>query len=430
MAKRGLLEEDNSVSQTVKKIENNIIDRIIEDAAKTPYRISNAYKIPYKQHYFRLNYEETGKLTISYIIYFFKNQEEKNLILKVNNNAFDCEYDHENKLLDLVIVNVNGALEPETEANIMHEVGHCFEYSMGFKKDEWLYDKAVKLSKSKDPLKRNVGIALYFSFKHEQDSFADQYYKLCFEYEEGLRKEEYEPYMRYKTAIANIKTIPYGDRYFNYVLDEIGFTRPNFLKRLNFGLQRFKRKLNNARMAYLADKQKPIKENADVSLNSLDFKPLEIIKELNLSLKTDIINESRLNFGDYCSKPIDYSLIIKETINDLKCFDSEYKLGEEINIAVDVPLLNSIGNIYKNHPEACRREIKEEVWSTCANKVFEYIINNKQYIEGIKRFKRFKEENKDSLIREFVWYRMRDYKGDSVMEDALSKIVKIKSKTT
>ena len=227
-------------------------------------------------------------LTVDYRLYLFDSAEEYNQhYTEIGNSEYK---DDENKLY-LRIGIVEGYYTPNIAEEVYHELNHAYQYGMGFEKKVHLYDKVAKVfsEKSQDSLWLSMAKILYYTFTHEQDSFANQFYanlnavksKLSFE-EAVLRFPNFVDFKQskafYKEADRN------HDESINDVLRYFGMTREQFNKRLHFGWKRLLKKLRRVFQRY----------TYEVGNNSLTVE--QHIKKV--SVDALVLNELRQRYKD------------------------------------------------------------------------------------------------------------------------------------
>ena len=193
-------------------------------------------------------------LTVDYRLYLFDSADDYNQhYTEIGNSEYK---DDENKLY-LRIGIVEGYYTPNIAEEVYHELNHAYQYGMGLEKKVGLYDKVAKVfsEKSQDSLWLSMAKILYYTFTHEQDSFANQFYANLNATNSRLRFEEaiiYFPnYIDFKQSKAFYKEADRrGDASIGDVLKFFGMTRELFNKRLHFGWKRFLKKLRRVYQRY------------------------------------------------------------------------------------------------------------------------------------------------------------------------------------
>lgn len=257
--KINLLNEKLSVSNVVKTYANKIADKI-EDEAIFLFKNKKIFYSPitktcYVTGEFTIDTFEFANdkmptsLKINFIIYDVKNIKEYNeLIYNEQSNFLNSESDYKSLYIRIVSAYINNELITNFYENVYHEVEYIYQYAQGMQKNINLYDEIMQLNNSKNKDEKNVGYSLYFTFKHEQDAMAHQFYALLREYEFNINDFNFYlmKYSEYKNAISclnNVKLI--NKAKLQEILKNIGLTISQYNKRIHYSYKRFKQKLYN-----------------------------------------------------------------------------------------------------------------------------------------------------------------------------------------
>lgn len=99
-----------------------------------------------------------------------------------------------------------------------------------------------------------VGYCLYYTFRHEQDAFAHQFYGFLMQNKPNLPFDDLVRYTElyqctqcYKTVIKNY----WNDKDVKKYLNSFGFTFEKWKKKVHYGMMRLERKLRNAYKTYM-----------------------------------------------------------------------------------------------------------------------------------------------------------------------------------
>ena len=195
-------------------------------------------------------------LDIHYRIALFDNIK----IYNSNIEAFgSSEYDSETNKMVVRIATIKGNITNDLCENIVqevyHELNHVFEYGNGLQKRTELYNKITGGLQSRDKIKRVVCLLSYFSFPHEQDAFAHQFY--------GFLKarnsfmpfdvvvQDFKYYSEFSNAISAYQKMLSKDPDGVYkAVNEIGLHHKQFEARTHFGFKRFRKKLRRVYERY------------------------------------------------------------------------------------------------------------------------------------------------------------------------------------
>lgn len=253
-----LLKVWGSVSDENRQLSKFIMDKIMENMRSQPYenkRISENYNTKYVSNTFELvlpPYKEVAykKITIKYLIYETESEEESNFMfhkLRINGN---CSWSEDTSTMTIITTVINGEPSSDFLESVIHETNHLFEYSLGMKKNEKLYEKMAQIiEKSKNEKQYYIALALYYTFKHERNSFVQQFYQFLLT-KKTLDEDfwelifEFKPWEYFHKAVDNaylyrnkeeaIKTIEF-----------LGFNDESYYRRLDNAYDRFYRKLAN-----------------------------------------------------------------------------------------------------------------------------------------------------------------------------------------
>lgn len=204
--KRKVIHESQGIADDVKLLSREISTKLFNSLTKNNTNYMNDGFIPFKIGEFHVD-----NLLIKYKIYFFKTENEKELILPTLNDL-NCEYNSKFNEIKIISYFVGHIPDKTLFSSICHEVNHMYQYSKGFTKNEDFYNKVIQMTlNGKSQSERIIGRLLYMCFAHEQDSFANDFYgklvsdfnddnKLPFEFSEVYEKSE----MKNMDALMNV----------------------------------------------------------------------------------------------------------------------------------------------------------------------------------------------------------------------------------
>lgn len=257
------IDETKSINSDIVNLSDLIADKILEQAPSKPRKISNiTASIFVEGEFVQELYGEIGKLdklTIHYLLYSFDNEGEYNQWLRtilVNGEVkqYNSYSDYEDKYMQIVSAYINGVIMSDFAENILHEITHLYQYSLGMEKRKSLYDTAIELCTNKDETVQAVGRTIYYTFKHEQDAMTHQFYGYLLQnkpngsFEDVCKKSEYENALNYLWIVNHNKEKA------KTLIREIGLTIEQYNKRVHYGYKRFKQKLYNAYLLYKQEK--------------------------------------------------------------------------------------------------------------------------------------------------------------------------------
>ena len=198
-------------------------------------------------------------ITFEYYIYECRDNETCRYII---NNAFsENDYSENEKHLVVTFYTVMGQLiEEPSNKNLSHELEHILQISQGIKNNP-RYNQLVNsaynmassvIADSDNKNKFDVIIAwlIYYSNKHEQDAFMNEYYQDLRNMKSLINDKNSETHLRYndylkkvaifKNNINNQTLLQALSQYKIY-----GYNIKNFQIMIDKGLHRFQKKMNN-----------------------------------------------------------------------------------------------------------------------------------------------------------------------------------------
>lgn len=247
------ISEWKSVNDNVKDLAEKISKQLWDISHNDKPYVSELIDCPYIEGSFEygVNPDAFGfdVLTVNYTIYFFDSAKEYNeTIDKIGNS----ESDYETRSITIRNGFIEGYFNYLILQDVYHEIEHLFSYANGMEKRENFYNTVKEcLERYKNNVEYcSVAKLTYYTFRHEQDAFANQFYGF-------LNKEHVN--MDFKNAVS------YMPHYVDYkrqraifleflrykpdeciaCIKELGMTLEQFKKRIHFGFQRFEKKLRN-----------------------------------------------------------------------------------------------------------------------------------------------------------------------------------------
>lgn len=256
--KRELLQEWKGVSDENRQISKFIMNKIMEDMRSQPYenkRISENYTTRYISNTFELvlpPYKQVinKKIAIKYLIYETESEEESNFMFHNLHIDGNCSWDEGINTMTIVTTLINGKPSSDFLESIIHETNHLFEYSLGMKKNEDRYGKTIAiLNKRKGDVQYHIALALYYTFKHERNSYIQQFYQFLLDKEitgdnfDELIKD-FKPWYHFENALEAVEDYR-ENKFAKEAINFLGFDVKIYYYRLYDAYNRFYEKLHN-----------------------------------------------------------------------------------------------------------------------------------------------------------------------------------------
>ena len=250
--------EWKSVNDDVKEVAEAISKMMWDKSRNDSPMLDRELLVPFISGEFPFRMEGQfgiDKIEVCYRLYFFDSVDDYNRLYDRIGNS---EYDEESKRLTIRGGLVEGYFNYAITQEIYHELNHAFEYGMGMEKREDLYEKAVSMANDKDSdeFSRSICKLVYYTFSHEQDAFAHQFYGLM--HSEGLDDDFDVLIMNFPIYrdFYNCKSYVKGEmnknvNKFKSVLSYLGLDAEQFNKRIYFGARRLKKKLHNVYIRHM-----------------------------------------------------------------------------------------------------------------------------------------------------------------------------------
>lgn len=177
------VDEWKSISDDTVAIASDIANEIIKDSEKCEKQVSSEHNILFKEGDFP--YQVNGvlgkinELQVNYTIYYCENETMYQVLY--NAGALICDADYYEECIDISTAYVNGVLKEDLIDDIHHEINHLLQYGNNFTKSDRtnnLYDTAVNIAQNTQYSMsyRVPSLLIYYTFRHEVDSFAAQFY--------------------------------------------------------------------------------------------------------------------------------------------------------------------------------------------------------------------------------------------------------------
>lgn len=293
------INEEKSINSDVVNLSDLIADKILKQAPLKQMQISSINGTLFVEGEFVQNlYGEIkgiDKLTVHYILYRFEDMSEYKYWLRtvsVNDEIkhYNSYADYETKYLQIVSGYIGDIIMSDFVENILHEIAHLYQYSMGMEKRINLYDAAVELCRNTDEIAQAVGRTIYYTFTHEQDAMVHQFYGNLLQTKTNEAFEYVcENNSEYGNALDYLYIVNNNKEKAKQYIKQIGFNVEQYNKRIYFGYKRFKQKLYNAYLLYNSQKNKKF----DIKNESKTF-------EINLSKQAifdRLMNEAKSKYG-------------------------------------------------------------------------------------------------------------------------------------
>ena len=259
------ISEWKSVSDNTVNLLNRISNEIIKQSKSSTKKISNIKSIPYKSGDFMFDVEgllgDIDKIRVYYTIYFC--DDERDYEYLTNGGNLYCSADYEDKYIVITTAYVGDNIQSDLIDDVNHEVNHLLQYANGASKNEDLYGKVVALCNDRNMsiIERSPALLMYYTFKHEEDSFAVQFYSF-------LKRFDTEPnvIMDFEEAINGFqihKNVMNCYKMSNENINEdevittiylMGLSIKQWKLRTEKGIRRLRRKLHHAYERHVFEK--------------------------------------------------------------------------------------------------------------------------------------------------------------------------------
>lgn len=257
------IKEWKGVSDDTLAISSNIANEILKHSKGARLMVSKVSKIAFREGDFDMDVTDLlnglDKLNVRYTIYYCDDEYQRRRLEE--DESLTCSADYFDAYIDIKVAFTNGKPDANFISDINHEINHILEVSKGFRKTkrgENLYDTATAIAQdnSKSVSERSPAFLIYYTFNHEEDSFAVQYYSwLRQRYTKakelnrhGLFEKTLEEFTPYKNAMTALRI--YNDHCnepeVTGTIKAMNLTVSSFENRVNKGMKRLKNKLSKA----------------------------------------------------------------------------------------------------------------------------------------------------------------------------------------
>lgn len=259
--KKRRIDERLSVNDDVLSMTDGILHNIIEDSEFQPMVRGKNTELCIKKGNFSYSCKKNG-LTITVIYTIFYPKSRANLENFLEKGLLNCKCDVGDKIIEINTWSLNGSLDPTLKSDISHEVNHIYQYHNGFTRNNGLYDIVSNIANDNgmDLRLRVPSFLIYYTFRHEVDSFAVQFYQLLKNGEikdNGNVSDALRQFPTYQSVINCISYVKDKNNR-NHVKQGIkmtGLTMNQWKHRVFSGIERFKEKLKRVYWRYVLEKQ-------------------------------------------------------------------------------------------------------------------------------------------------------------------------------
>lgn len=266
-----MLKEEKSVSTTINKYSDIIGNKIKEKVLKAYHtkniKLSMISHFPFYEDSFKCKVNGFGTLqsiTVSFIIYFLKDINDYNILVgsKDENNSYS---DYDNGIIKVVSYFFGDTLDNSMYGEIYHELTHMFQYVHGASKNANLYDAVIQMYKdgnsSHNALETYVALSLYYSFSHEQNAMAHQFYAHLKNNDlNGYFENVLYKYCEFRNALKAYNYVMENQELSIKYVNKLELNKSIFFKRIRQGIDRMEKKCRNAYEKYMNDKQNKLSE--------------------------------------------------------------------------------------------------------------------------------------------------------------------------
>lgn len=291
-----ILLEKKSINDSIVKVANEVCSEIIRRVNNGQKLKSNITYTDFSQGSFQVkikNFLKGGDiLTINYTIYFVETIESYNILIGNLGENANSEADSDTNTIRIVSGFIAGKPSSDLYQTLYHELTHLYQYGMGMKRRNELYDKAneLALKGNNDINSCYVGYCAYYSFKHEQDAYAHQFYAYL---KNNGKRDKFEvlcngfPYYNFINNAFNIVVKYQNNPDMIKAMNYLGYNKKDFIELIKYRKKRFNTKMHNAYLKYMEDSM-PLNEH------SFDF----ITKRMsNILYKLSYEEVKNINWG-------------------------------------------------------------------------------------------------------------------------------------
>lgn len=194
------------------------------------------------------------------IEYYAYNATDTNTANYIISNGFSMNgYDETTQEMIITIYLINGdVLEPISTKNITHETEHILQIILSKKNnknysqlngEEYNYAETVIYDNSTNTTAKKIATLFYYSNRHEQDAFMNEYYEDLKHNRQFILDKNSETHQRYFTYQHLAEWSKFQDNEeFNAELEKyrkFGYNKKIFSIMVEKGLRRFERKMRN-----------------------------------------------------------------------------------------------------------------------------------------------------------------------------------------
>lgn len=254
--------ERKSISDIVVKWSKYIGNKILEDCYNTGKKASTQTFHFFKENTINVNIEGFLKneetLKVNYIMYFVETQGAYEELVNGLGNKANSEADTDTNSIRIVSGFIGGNVSNDFYETIFHELEHLYQYSVGMKKRRHLYNKVKELIERgyKDIDGYYVGVCCYYTFKHEQDAFAHQFYAWLHQNNvRGSFENVIGAFSPYKTMLnaTDVLINFQKEEKMKEAIKYLGYTNNSFIKLVKYRRKRFQTKMLNVYKRYMEE---------------------------------------------------------------------------------------------------------------------------------------------------------------------------------
>lgn len=250
-----MINEWLSVNDDVTRIANDIADNILSLDKNSVQKIGKYTSIPFTEGSFKFDTgDKIGIMTVCYVMFHCSNSYEYDMLY--NNFALNSGADNDQNAILIHSAFIKGNVADDFFETIAHEVNHLYQYANGFNKNVDLYDAVVDVLSRHvfDDLSQFTAMLVYYTFKHEVDSFATQFYHFLKKngningnFESNAMNFKYYKDVHYMYSIVCAKI---NNPSVDATIKKLGLTKKQWKNRIQSGIKRFDSKLMNVYRRY------------------------------------------------------------------------------------------------------------------------------------------------------------------------------------
>lgn len=283
-----------SISTVVQKLADKILNKIIGNISiNNKCHISQYNEIQFYEGVVKeLLSEESDDRTQIKVIYTIHNIKNKAELSRVEKIGMDCNANDETNEITIISYIENGNFQEDLKPSLYHELTHLYQYHMGMHKNINRYELAIQKYQEGTGMEQILALTIYYSFPHEQDAFAHQFYATLMHSKPFTDAEVcIKEFIHYRVFVNNFNGVLQHQNSLKDEIKEYGFSIESYKNYIGKQIRRFHNKLKHAYDKYDYDKGLVINEfNHHRMIRNILL--LEQMKHTNNGIDCDLCIES------------------------------------------------------------------------------------------------------------------------------------------